>query len=248
MTGIHEHPSRIKTEPSILKPLPKLSTWRDDRFHSAGWNMALDQAIFDHTSRSGEAVIRFYHWDHPAITVGYFRRPSAEKSIPGGVVRRFTGGGQVEHGEDLTFVLTLPPGSEHAMATSEKRYRWIHTALQEALDEAGHRVRLERTPTPSGTGPCFETPVTWDLLDPSSGEKIGGGAQRRSRGGVIHQGSLRLPNSLRNPRAEWIRDLVSSLSEEWHGLEKSTRDQLDSEASPLFHRQFGHPSWNEAAG
>jgi hypothetical protein len=52
-------------------------------------------------------------------------------------VRRFTGGGLVEHGEDLTFALTIPPRTGLALADTATRYRQIHEALAGALLEAG---------------------------------------------------------------------------------------------------------------
>ena len=39
---------------------------------------------------------------------------------------------------------------------------------------------------------CFEKPVAWDLLG-ENGEKIAGAGQRRSRYGVLHQGSVQAP-------------------------------------------------------
>ena len=35
---------------------------------------------------------------------------------------------------------------------------------------------------------CFEKPVEWDLL--CQGEKIAGAGQRRTRQGILHQGSV----------------------------------------------------------
>ena len=53
--------------------------------------MALDEGLLDWTLATGAAAIRFYAWDHPARTVGYFtRRPAGEREGEVEVVRRFT--------------------------------------------------------------------------------------------------------------------------------------------------------------
>jgi len=206
--------------------------------------MALDEAIFRHTLASGGAVARFYGWAGPAVTVGYFHRFDPDAPPGPETVRRFTGGGLVEHGEDLTILLTFPPASPPARARSGERYRWIHRCLRDALEEAGHPLALEEAETPSGTGACFARPVTWDLLDPDSNAKVGGGAQRRSRGGVIHQGSIRLPEALRDPAADWIDDFTGRLAESRSPASPDRRRDWEKAAESLESDRYARESWN----
>lgn len=224
--------------------LSDLHTWRDDAHRPAARQMALDEAIFRHTLASGEAVARFYGWGRPAVTVGYFHRFGAGETPGPETVRRFTGGGLVEHGADLTFLLTVPPADPPARAASGERYRWVHRCLCDALGEAGHPLTLEEAHTPSGTGACFARPVTWDLLDPRSGAKVGGGAQRRSRGGVIHQGSIRLPEALRDPAAAWIDDFAARLAERSFSASADRRRTWEETAETLESDRYGRESWN----
>ncbi len=204
--------------------------------------MALDEALFDWSADQGVAAVRLYHWDRPASTVGYFHRgpiPHAES------VRRFTGGGLVEHGSDLTFCLVLPQGSPPALAAAGERYRWIHETIASALgQETEARVALAPDETPHATGPCFANPVPWDLLDTATGRKIGGGAQRRSRGAVIHQGSLRLPPPLRQPGADWIEAFLTALAVEAMPLVETVREQLLAEIPAREAARYGNASWN----
>ena len=229
--------------------LAELYFWRDSDFRSPAANMALDEALFHWSSAEGRAVARFYQWEGPAVTAGYFDRSAkaTESLSDSPPTRRFTGGGLVEHGEDLTFLLTLPAGSTAARASGMARYRWIHEAVADALLTAAYRVTLLSGEANSLTGPCFANPVPWDLLDPLTGIKIGGGAQRRSRGAIIHQGSIRLPELLRNPEAPWITNLLEHLADTPLPLDEEVREKARSLSNDLEKTRYGNPLWNGGA-
>ncbi len=228
--------------PNFSVKLPCIHTWRDTEFRSAAENMALDEALFLWSSRNGNAAARFYHWDHPALTIGYFGTGLPDSSVP--IVRRYTGGGLVEHGEDLTFLLTLPVGSPPVLAPASDRYRWIHAAFADSLADIGIPASLAPPSAPGAGGPCFAHPVPWDLLDPVTGLKIGGGAQRRSRGSVIHQGSLRLPEAYRIPTAPWIDRCLERLAESTEPLATDICSDLLREASDLCGSRYQTAAWN----
>jgi len=219
--------------------LTELHHWRDPVFRSAASQMALDEALFLWSVETGVAAARFYHWDRPALTTGYFHR-----SDPAASVRRLTGGGLVEHGEDLTFLLALPARSEAAITPGPRRYQWIHEALAASLAAAAFPVSLAPTGIPASIGPCFTNTVPWDLLDPKTGEKIGGGAQRRSRGAVIHQGSLRLPRSMRHPEAHWIDHFLDQIAMTASPLSAEVRERLLAESLTRESSRYGNEAWN----
>lgn len=208
--------------------------------------MALDEALFNWSAGEGRAVARFYHWDAPAVTAGYFHRSPTTAGDPSAPVptRRFTGGGLVEHGEDLTFLLAFPAGSAAARANGTSRYRWIHEALADSLSGRGFPVALVPGEATALTGPCFTNPVAWDLLDPVTRIKIGGGAQRRSRGAVIHQGSIRLPELFRDPMAPWIDDFLARLADRRHPLDFSIREKAGLDSLVLEKTRYGSDRWN----
>lgn len=237
------------TSPSQETPgptLPELHVWRDEIFRPAAENMALDEALLDWTLAKGSAAIRLYHWDHAARTLGYFTRPVSlghNESFES-PVRRFTGGGLVEHGEDLTFALAIPPRSPLALADTATRYRRIHEALAGALLDTGVVVKAVSPDSVASPGPCFANPVPWDLIDPGSGIKLAGGAQRRSRGAVLHQGSVRLPTDLREPEALWINGFLHRLAATVMPLDEEGRDRLLSQREGLMATRYGNPLWN----
>jgi lipoate-protein ligase A len=204
--------------------------------------MALDEALFRHAGESGDAIARFYGWDEPATTFGYFT-PAGEMAAAG-AIRRYTGGGKVEHGDDLTFLLAIPAGAEAARFSSGDRYHWIHSALAEALCQSGLPAGLETQTLHTAPGPCFQNPVTWDLLDTESGRKIGGGAQRRTRRGVIHQGSLRLPAEFRDLHSGWLDLFLGRLSDRSLPLPETEKTNALETARELEISRYRTQEWN----
>ncbi len=225
--------------------LPVFRFLPDQTFRTPAEQMAMDQAVFELTRETAVPSARFYHWDTPAVTVGYFHRFDDEIDSEDRPIRRFTGGGKVEHGEDATFVICFPANSPTSRLNSDARYRWIHTALAAALVNTGYDVELESTPTPSGNGPCFSNSVTWDLKDSASGEKIGGGAQRRSAGAVMHQGSVRLPASLRSPHSPWIPGFLNQMAENVELFSSDEVKRLTRSAENWNLNKFATAGWNK---
>jgi lipoyl(octanoyl) transferase len=154
----------------------------------AACNMATDEAIL---LTSKTATLRCYRWSRPAVTFGYFVKwESVNKAYPArDLVRRWTGGGIVEHGEDFTYALVLP-ATVRPLGTIEL-YRDVHRAIAAALREAGREVEIATGPAQPHSRPlqtCFEQPVEFDLK--VDGKKIAGAAIRRHRRGILLQGSI----------------------------------------------------------
>jgi lipoate-protein ligase A len=61
--------------------------------------------------------------------------------------------------------------------------------IANCLGEGGVPCGLTTENSGKKTVACFEKPVAWDLLG-ADGEKIAGAGQRRSRKGILHQGSV----------------------------------------------------------
>jgi len=150
--------------------------------------MALDEALL---MEATFPVLRVYRWETPAISFGYFLPCRAAEAVRSGrdIVRRWTGGGMVEHGEDFTWSLVVPSVEPFSRTRPVASYGVLHEALAEALGKTGLTVEQvpASAPVPAG-GLCFATPAPGDLL--VAGRKIAGAGQRRCRYGLLHQGSL----------------------------------------------------------
>jgi lipoate-protein ligase A len=68
----------------------------------------------------------------------------------------------------------------------------IHGALAEALVAEGIDARLSLGERQTGAALCFHNPVGHDLVD-GAGRKLAGAGQRRTKSGLLHQGSVGLP-------------------------------------------------------
>jgi lipoate-protein ligase A len=156
--------------------------------------MALDEALLESAERP---TLRSYRWAGQAVSFGYSQSLAAVReripSLP--FVRRWTGGGIVEHGWDWTFSLIVPSSEPLAKARPEDTYRSIHTNITTVLNELGYPARLAGSEECADEMTCFSSPVRHDVIGLDRC-KLCGGAQRRTRRGFLHQGSvqnLRLP-------------------------------------------------------
>ena len=176
-------------------PFSRLGLIDDPTPRPAAWNMALDEVLLD--GLGVEPWLRIYRWERPAVSIGYFEPhgPAMANWPRRDLVRRWTGGGIVAHGEDLTFSLLVPRAARLAGLPAAESYRLIHSAVARALMETGRPLAtLHDTDLPSrddSSHACFENPVRHDLM--FSGQKVAGGAQRRTRRGLLHQGSIQSP-------------------------------------------------------
>ena len=167
--------------------LTEISLFDDLAPHSAALNMAVDEALLNVITGP---VLRVYRWERPALSFGYFERWGPIRAAHPGrdAVRRWTGGGLVLHGEDFTYSLLIPRSLDAAALPPARSYGLIHRALCSALAHVG----ITAAPAPASTAKisqaCFENPVLHDVL--VQGRKVAGAAQRRTRAGLIHQGSI----------------------------------------------------------
>jgi len=148
--------------------------------------MAIDEVLLEDV---GQPAIRFYRWDHPALSFGYFGRFADVENHESqrDVVRRWTGGGIVFHGEDLTYSIVIP-ASDSAFESSMSIYEKTHAAIRAALATNGQKTELADVAAPKISESCFANAVRADVL--WNGQKVAGAAQRRTRGGLLQQGSI----------------------------------------------------------
>ena len=132
-----------------------------------------------------------------------------------------------------------PKQSILAKATGVDRYQVIHEALVAALCLAGYAVELSAsTSSQTADSRCFAAPVQWDVIETASREKIAGGAQRRSRGAVLHQGSVRVPGGLRSPEADWVDDFLAPLGDRVEEISKEAITEIANKADVESRKKF----------
>jgi lipoate-protein ligase A len=155
-------------------------------------NMAIDEVLLN---RARSAILRFYRWNKPAISFGYFVTFAEACATAGDrmMVRRWTGGGIVPHGEDLTYSIMIGSNDDTFCLPSKIIYQRVHAALSSALREIGIVAVLTEANEPKLSEACFANPVVSDVIE--NGRKIAGAAQRKTKSGLLHQGSIQRQNS-----------------------------------------------------
>lgn len=168
--------------------LDRLSFWEDALPRSGPLNMALDESMMEQAT---EPWLRIYQWSEPTVSIGFSQSlgviPEAHRARP--VVRRWTGGGVVVHDGDWTYTLAVPAAHPFGDQPAGESYRQIHEAMIAALAASGIAdCLLQPVSTSDGMGVCFTEPARYDVV--RNGQKIAGAAQRRSRAGFLHQGTV----------------------------------------------------------
>jgi len=160
------------------------------------WNMGVDEALLASAVAEGTPTLRFYTWDGFWLSLGYGQPLSAERlaacqAVGVGVVRRVTGGRAVLHGGDLTYAVSAPEAA--LQAGLRGTYEQISRALQAGLGRVGVAAVGALRPEEPAREPAFDcfSEVAGDELC-VDGRKLVGSAQRRTRGGVLQHGSIRV--------------------------------------------------------
>jgi lipoate-protein ligase A len=160
----------------------------DDTARNGPEQMALDEALLENARRP---LLRPYRWAEQTASFGYSQSLSqVRRDFPTWpCVRRWTGGGIVAPQGDWTFALIVPADDPLAAVRAAEMYRLIHREVVRTLDQAGYRARLA-DPMDRRQGPvCFSAPALHDVVA-LDGRKLCGGAQRRTRRGILHQASI----------------------------------------------------------
>ena len=210
------------------------------------FNMALDEALLQAAPRLGRPALRFYGWTEPAASFGYFQKyAEIERLTPlRPLVRRPTGGGLVPHDADWTYCLVFPPGDNWYSLSASESYRRVHEWIQAAFGRLGVTTALAPACSKSIPGQCFQGHERYDVL--WRGRKIAGAAQRRTRDGLLIQGSVQ-PWRLALGRANWqqamCEEACSGQGVRWVAFEPDA--PLTERAQALVKQKYSHASYNQ---
>jgi lipoate-protein ligase A len=165
---------------------------------SGVWNMAVDEMMLETVAASGQPTLRFYEWEEPTLSLGYFQplaeRESHTASRKCPVVRRSTGGGAIVHDQELTYSIALPIGDRWSTEATAL-YDTFHGGLVAALEKQGIIATLCPR-TIQSLNPeflCFQRRAKGDVL--VGNHKTAGSAQRRRQGAMLQHGSVVLRQS-----------------------------------------------------
>src|SRR5437763_9600743 len=171
--------------------------------------MAADEVLLA-AATEGVASLRFYAWDPPTLSLGYFQRADERLTDPRlealPFVRRASGGGALVHHHEVTYALALPPGPP--WQSGEPWPCRMHHVIQEAVAELGGAATARGCGEERGVGEflCFRHQTPGDLLVGTC--KVVGSAQRRQRGAILQHGGILLAASEYAPQLPGLRELA----------------------------------------
>lgn len=208
-------------------------------------NMAWDEALLEAAPRLGRPVLRFYGWTEPAATFGYFQKfaevQRMTKLRP--LIRRPTGGGLVPHNADWTYSLAFPAGDPWHQLKAVESYRRVHEWIQAAFTRAGLFTELAPCCRKEAPGQCFIGAEQFDVL--WQGRKIAGAAQRRTRDGLLIQGSIQPPSG--SSRSEFEKAFCEAArlhwDVEWRALDVDAA--LTDRVAELAREKYSRKDYNE---
>jgi lipoate-protein ligase A len=200
------------------------------------WNMALDDVLLLQAAEGGPPTLRFYEWDQPTLSLGYFQRYGDralhQPSVGCPLVRRTTGGGAILHDHELTYSCAMHSGHRLTRRAADLYYA-IHESIVSILAQMGLVAHLQSCDQDvvdfranvSSDG-CGATETALDSRFMSvppepflcfqrrtagdvifNNQKIAGSAQRRCRGAVLQHGSILLARSQYAPELPGIHEL-----------------------------------------
>lgn len=170
---------------------------------SAADNMALDAKLLESLDEHALPILHFYDWKGDSATYGYFVNPadfldlSQVKKKKLDLARRPTGGGIVFHTWDLAFSILVPAKHPYFSENTLDNYAFVNQGVLEAVTQLlNGRQSLELiyedafALDPSCKRFCMAQPTKYDVV--VEGKKIAGAAQRKTKKGFLHQGTIAL--------------------------------------------------------
>lgn len=169
---------------------------------SARRNMEIDTQLLeglDPLSRS--PILHVYDWLHPSVTYGHFIDPALyfvqNPCIE--MAKRPTGGGVIFHTTDFAFSMLVPAAHEAYSLNVMENYAFINRLVISLMTQfMGNKAFSPFILLPHEPGTCnrelghfcMAKPTRYDVM--MGNRKVGGGAQRRTKAGFLHQGSISL--------------------------------------------------------
>lgn len=168
---------------------------------SAEENMCTDAALLENLGAYQDPILHLYEWERPSVTYGLLTNPldflKVEEAKKWGIdlAKRPTGGGIIFHLWDYAFSVLVPASSPYFSENTLENYAFINNRVLDAIknyfssslelissDAVAKDPFCERF--------CMAKPTKYDVV--FQGKKVAGAAQRRTKNGFLHQGSIAL--------------------------------------------------------
>ena len=209
----------------------------DTGLAGAEFLMEKDRQLLEGLSSQERPLLHLYQFAGCSATYGHFVRPGDLFSLEAvakqnlDLAKRPTGGGVIFHLWDLAFSVLIPASSPLFSQNTLENYATVNRFVLLAVEEFLQKEGLELTPQDGEIlGPgcahfCMAKPTRYDVL--FEGKKVAGAAQRKTKHGLLHQGSI----SLLMPSKEYISSVLQPGLSVLDGMLAYTFPILGKEAS-----------------
>lgn len=201
-------------------------------------NMAFDTRFLKEFTENStpSPILHFYDWKGVCGTFGHFIKPLDHLNQKGiekwdlRLERRPTGGGIVFHLCDLTFSVLMPSTNPFFSLNTLETYAFVNLAVVKAISKfMGNKI--QPTLLPQEFNPlddqcphfCMAHPTKYDVM--IDGRKVGGAAQRRTKFGYLHQGTI----ALKSPPDQFLQDVLRVDSFAMKGMQEHSYSLLGEE-------------------
>ncbi|MEM1282852.1 MAG: hypothetical protein AAGG81_04790 [Chlamydiota bacterium] len=211
----------------------------DTGVNSAQENMDIDRKLLEEVGGNQQPILHQYDWEGLCATYGYFAKPSNLLNLEGvkrhglKLGKRPTGGGVIFHVTDLAFSVLIPCSHPRFSLNTLDNYAFINEAVIQAIKKfSGDQLEPKLYNNESmeqrqiGEHFCMAKPTQYDVM--VNGCKIGGAAQRRTKQGFLHQGSI----SLAMPPLPLLNDVLRSESNIFNAMQDVSYTLLCGDVSP----------------
>lgn len=190
----------------------------DTGIATAEQNMNRDAILLNELEK--DPILHLYDWTHPSVTYGHFIVPEKHLNLRAvnkfqlSLARRPTGGGIVFHIWDLAFSFLMPSSHPLFSLNTLDNYRFVNSVVIDVMKNLlslTDPVQLIQESAPSLGEDCqhfcMARPTQYDVV--YQGVKIAGAAQRRTRKGYLHQGTI----SLAFPSVDLLQEVLLAKEE-----------------------------------
>jgi len=208
----------------------------DTGVHTAEENMRLDRELLETLDPYALPILHFYEWERDSATYGHFTDPSQFLDLHEAkrrgleLAKRPTGGGIVFHIWDFAFSVLIPAEHPQFSPNTLDNYGFVNNAVLSAVSAflSGRpplEIIKEDLPAadPSCQRFCMAQPTKYDVV--LHGKKIAGAAQRKTKKGFLHQGTI----ALKVPPREYLEAVLLPHSKVLEAIEARTFPLIQSE-------------------
>lgn len=198
--------------------------------------MAKDVCLLNEMKSEDPPTIHFYEWKGNSATYGHFVDPFQFLSREGvakyqlALARRPTGGGLTFHLTDFAFSILIPASHPNYSLNTLDNYRFINSLVADAIHPFVGEVNFfadDAEPiSPACRSFCMAQPTQYDIMQ--GNRKVGGAAQRRTKHGFLHQGTI----SLALPPEEMMEEILLPGNQILEAMQRCTCPLLGPYVSP----------------